>query len=381
MRCRVCAPALCRWSNSRICPQGPHVHRSGVLALDMITSGARAHRVATTPVSISRSAAPPLFTNETDELRLCEPGSPLSRRPGLVVVVATRRARDRPPSTTLRSFERDCSHLPRRPARAKSQTFTTRPPEPVRRQMFADLMSVPHPDVVGYFTALASWSIDRTSSGHVPSQAVRVPPVAYSKAMYMSADTGTGQRSRDQDPRARRGGVRKMLKILMMFGWSRRFGTTTSRRTRRAASTVWVGTRFSATTRRCVDRARTTAPKDPQPRRASRYRDPTFHVSTCPVSSFCASRGTGVVRQVRGTRDARGDGRFRPGVRGIPHGNSESVGARAGAAWTGVFAHLDVVDAILAAGAGDPRILGPAVAAIAHLSVTMPRASAPEECD
>ena len=62
-----------------------------------------------------------------------------------------------------------------------------------------------------------------------------------------------------------------MLKILMMFGWSRRFRTTTSRRTRRAASTVWSasGTRFRATIRPVrLSSALHTAPKEPQPRSA-----------------------------------------------------------------------------------------------------------------
>jgi len=63
-------------------------------------------------------------------------------------------------------------------------------------------------------------------------------------------------------------GVKKMSKILMMLGWSRRFRTTTSRNTRFAASTVVSasGTRLSATNRE--DRASkdlTTAPKLPQP--------------------------------------------------------------------------------------------------------------------
>ena len=63
-------------------------------------------------------------------------------------------------------------------------------------------------------------------------------------------------------------GVKKMSKILMMFGWSRRFRTTTSRKTRFAASTVVSAsaTRLSATNRE--DRASkdlTTAPKLPQP--------------------------------------------------------------------------------------------------------------------
>ena len=169
-------------------------------------------------MSISRSAKLfPLFANETDELRLCEPrlrrflerpkndtssssSSPPAVCPGSSPV------HDAPPF--LRGLPFPPPAAPR--ARPKSQTFTTRPPSLFRPQrMFADLMSLCHtPTSWRYFTALASWCIsDRTSSALMsPRRPYKSPPVAYSKAMYMSTDTGTSANVGIQDPRARRGG-------------------------------------------------------------------------------------------------------------------------------------------------------------------------------
>ena len=300
----------------RICTPGPTVHHSVYLPSDMITSNAVARGGDDAGEHLALRETPPVVRERDGRAPTVRAGSPLSRRPKNDTSSSSSSPPAVCPGSTVRpSFiERDRSHLPRSPAEP-SQTFTARPPSPVPPAgCLPTCVPVPHPRRGGTSPRSPAGISVAPRPGSCPSQAVQVPPVAYSKAMYMSTDTGTSANvsgSRTLAPDV--AGVWKMLKILMMFGWSRRFRTTTSRRTRRAASTVWSasGTRFSATTRPVRrSSALHTAPKDPQPRRArSRYRDPTFHVSTCPVSSFCARREErSVVRQVRGTRDARGDG-------------------------------------------------------------------------
>mmetsp|Transcript_11799 Transcript_11799/g.43868 ORF Transcript_11799/g.43868 Transcript_11799/m.43868 type:complete len:226 (-) Transcript_11799:112-789(-) len=158
-------------------------------------------------------------------------------------------------------------------AEPKSQIFTTRPP--IRfcpQSVFALFMSrCITPSSCRYMIALVSCFIRlRTSPARIsPLISYKSPPSANSNAMYKSTESGIRVNVYGSITLAPCvAGVWKMSKILMMFGWSRRFKTTTSRNTRFAVSREVraSGTRFSATTRLAsVSSALQTAPNDPHP--------------------------------------------------------------------------------------------------------------------